>query len=113
MPGRGEKLEELPEPVLPGSEQFRLQHSRAIEICAELPGEWAFLQHAGILDKPSLSCAPAPTAAPSMAAVSAKSVNRLRIVVTTIGLTLFAVKDVAGQSVEVTLGSKLVLRGCT
>ena len=43
-----EKLAELLFPVLPGSEQLRLQHSRAIE--ASGPLEWAFLQQSGRFD---------------------------------------------------------------
>ena len=45
---RAEKLEELLLPVLPGSEQFRLQQTRAIE--ASGPLLRAFLQQSGTLD---------------------------------------------------------------
>lgn len=43
-----EKLDELLVPVLPGSEQFRLQQSRAIEALGPLPR--AFLQQSGSFD---------------------------------------------------------------
>jgi hypothetical protein len=43
-----EKLDELLFPVLPGSEQFKLQHTRAIE--ARGPLLTAFLQQSGSLD---------------------------------------------------------------
>ena len=82
MPGWGAKLEEVLDPVLPGSEQFRLQQSRAIETSEELLAEFAFLQQSGMLvigQEPSPSCAPTPTAAPSMAATKMKVVNHLRI----------------------------------
>jgi hypothetical protein len=78
----GEKLEEL-DPLLPGSEQFKLQQSRAIETC-ELPlVDCAFLQQSGMpAIEPSPSCAPTPSAPPSMAATRTKAVNHLPIVET-------------------------------
>jgi hypothetical protein len=44
-----EKLEEILDPLLPGSEQLRLQHSRAIEACGVLLAVCAFLQQSGML----------------------------------------------------------------
>jgi hypothetical protein len=82
MPCWGEKLDEELDPLLPGSEQFRLQQSRAIETCGVLLADCDFLQQSGILAiEPSLSCAPAPTAPPSMAATRVKAVNHFRIAV--------------------------------
>ena len=81
-PGRGEKLEDVFDP-LPGSEQFKLQHSRAIETSAVLLVDWAFLQQSGMLvigQEPSPSCAPTPTAPLSIAVTRKKAVNHLRIV---------------------------------
>jgi len=83
MPCWGEKLEEELDPPLPGSEQFKLQQSRAIETCGVLLADCAFLQQSGILAiEPSPSCAPTPTAPPSMAATRVKTVNHLRILAT-------------------------------
>ena len=80
MPCWGDKLEKL-DPLLPGSEQFKLQQSRAIETPAVLLADWAFLQQSGMLAiEPSPSCAPTPTAPPSMAATRRKAVSHLRIV---------------------------------
>ncbi len=59
MPCWAEKLDEVFDPLLPGSEQLRLQHSRAIETSGVLLAEWAFLQQSGILaigQLPSLPC---------------------------------------------------------
>src|SRR5258705_13661173 len=87
MPGWGEKLEAVFDPPLLGSEQFRLQHSRAIDTSEELPAECAFLQQSGTLvmgQEPSPSCAPTPAAPPSMAAMRVKAVNHFRIGVMTI-----------------------------
>lgn len=92
-PGWGEKLEEVFDPPLPGSEQFRLQHNRAMETWEELPDECAFLQQSGMLvigQAPSPSCAPTPTAPPIMAAIRAKGINHFRIGVTTIFRPLVA-----------------------
>ena len=78
----GEKLEELPEPLLPGSEQFRLQHSRAIETSEVLLTDWAFLQQSGRFDighEPSCSCALTPTTPFSSAMKSPNAVNHRRI----------------------------------
>jgi hypothetical protein len=78
----GEKLEEVLDPLLPGSEQLRLQQSRAIETSGVLLGDCAFLQQSGMLViRLSPSCAPAPTAPPSMAATRVKVVNHFRIAV--------------------------------
>jgi hypothetical protein len=66
------------DPLLPGSEQFRLQHSRAIETSGVLLADCAFLQQSGMLvigHEPSPSCAPTPTAPPSMAATRTIAVN--------------------------------------
>jgi hypothetical protein len=46
----GEKLVDVLEPLLPGSEQLRLQQSRAIETSAVLFADWAFLQQSGRFD---------------------------------------------------------------
>ena len=75
-----EKLDELPLPVLPGSEQFRLQQTRAIEAPGSLLR--AFLQHSGSFNighKPSCSCAPTPAAAVNMTSVSTAEVSRFRV----------------------------------
>ena len=45
----GEEFEEVLDPLLPGSEQLRLQHSRAIEACGVLLADCAFLQQSGML----------------------------------------------------------------
>ena len=81
-PGCGEKLDEAFDPLLPGSEQFRLQHSRAIETSGVLLADCAFLQQSGMLvigQEPSPSCAPTPTAPPSMTCNKNKAVNQVRI----------------------------------
>jgi len=44
----GDKFEEVLVP-LPGSEQLRLQQSRAIETCGVLLADCAFLQQSGML----------------------------------------------------------------
>jgi hypothetical protein len=75
------------EPPLPDSEQFRLQHSRAMETSEVLPADCAFLQQSGMLaigQEPAPSYAPTPTALPSMAATRMKAVNHLHIVEVTI-----------------------------
>jgi hypothetical protein len=73
-------LEELP--PLPGSEQFSLQQSRAIETTGVLFDDCAFLQQSGILAiEPWPSYVPAPTAPLTRAAMRAKAVSHLRIVV--------------------------------
>lgn len=92
VPCCGETLEEVLVP-LPGSEQFKLQQSRAIETSGELPADCAFLQQSGMLvigQEPSCSCAPTPTAPQSRLTMRAKAVNHLRIDVVTI-LTVFVV----------------------
>ena len=48
VPRCAEKLDELLLPVLPGSEQLRLQHNRAIEAAGPLLP--AFLQQSGKFD---------------------------------------------------------------
>src|ERR1044072_2126369 len=75
-------VEELDEvvPVLPGSEQLRLQQSRA----SEAWGPWlcAFLQQSGKFDighEPSRCCAPTPTAPVNMTIVSATDVSHFRM----------------------------------
>jgi hypothetical protein len=76
----GEKLEEVLDPLLPGSEQFKLQQRRAMETLGLLLADWACLQQSGILAiEPSPSCAPTPTAPPSMAATRVKTVSQWRI----------------------------------
>jgi len=45
-----EKLRDALEPPLPGSEQLRLQHSRAIEASVVLFSDWAFWQQSGRFD---------------------------------------------------------------
>jgi len=76
-------VEEALDPLLPGSEQFRLQQSRAMETSEELLADCAFLQQSGILAiEPSSSCAPTPIAPLSMAAMRANDVSHLRIVLT-------------------------------
>jgi hypothetical protein len=62
----GEIPEELFVPPLPGSEQFRLQHSRAMETSGALLVECAFLQQSGMFaigQLPSCLSACTPTAA--------------------------------------------------
>jgi hypothetical protein len=80
-----EKLDELLFPVLPGSEQFRLQQTRAIE--ASGPLLRAFLQQSGTLDighVPSCWCAPTPLTTVSISTLNTAAVSRFRITVTTI-----------------------------
>jgi len=87
VPCWGEMVEEELVPLLPGSEQFKLQHSRAIETSGLLLADCAFLQQSGILvigQEPSCSCTPAPNAPPSMAAMRANAVSHFRIDVATI-----------------------------
>jgi hypothetical protein len=82
VPCSGEMLEELLVPLLPGSEQFKLQQSRAMETSAAFPPKCAFLQQSGMFvigQEPSPSCAPTPTAPPSIATTRRKAVNNLRI----------------------------------
>jgi hypothetical protein len=82
MPGWGEKLDELFEPLLPGSEQFKLQQRRAIETSGVWLVECAFLQQSGMFvsgHEPSPTCAPMPTAPQSMVTDRAKAVSHLRI----------------------------------
>jgi hypothetical protein len=50
VPCWGETVEEVLVPVLPGSEQLRLQQSRAIETSGMLLADCAFLQQSGRLD---------------------------------------------------------------
>jgi hypothetical protein len=57
MPCGAEKLDEMFDPPLPGSEQLRLQQSRAIETSGVLLADCAFLQQSGRFDighEPSL-----------------------------------------------------------
>jgi hypothetical protein len=87
MPGCGEKTEDAFGPLLPGSEQFRLQHSRAMYTSGVLFADCAFLQQSGMLvigQEPSPTCAPTPNALSSMAAMRMKAVNHLRIIEMTI-----------------------------
>src|SRR5712671_6032330 len=73
------ELEEL-DPLLPGSEQFKLQQSRAIETPGVLLADCAFLQQSGMLAiEPSPSCALTPIAPPIMAATRRRAVSQLRI----------------------------------
>src|ERR1700730_7195220 len=82
MPCRVEKLEAVLDPPLPGSEQFKLQQSRAIDTSGVPLADCAFLQPSGILAiGPSPSCASTPMAPPSMAATRRKAISHLRIVV--------------------------------
>jgi hypothetical protein len=93
----GEKVEEVLDPLLPGSEQFKLQHSCAIETSGLLLADCAFLQQSGMfVIEPSPSCAPTPTAPPSMAAMRVKAVNHFRIDVVTI-LTDFLTCQASGS----------------
>jgi hypothetical protein len=50
VPCWGETVEEVLVPVLPGSEQFKLQHSRAIETSGVVFADCAFLQQSGRFD---------------------------------------------------------------
>jgi len=71
-------------PLLPGSEQFKLQQSRAIDTAGTLLLERAFLQQSGKLfsgQEPSPGCAPIPTAPPIIAAMRIQVVNNFRMVV--------------------------------
>jgi hypothetical protein len=82
VPCGGETVEEELVPLLPGSEQLRLQHSRAIEACGVLLADCAFLQQSGMLvigQEPSCSCAPTPTMPPSMATTRVRAVSHFRI----------------------------------
>ena len=81
VPCWGETVEEEL-PPLPGSEQFKLQHSRAIETSGVLLADCAFLQQSGTLvigQEPSCSCAPTPTAPPSKATTRVILVSHFRI----------------------------------
>ena len=95
MPGCGEKIEDAFGPLLPGSEQFRLQHNLAMKTSEVLLADWAFLQQSGMLvigQEPSPSWAPAPTAPARMDTTSTKTVNHLRIIVPTILTASWSVK---------------------
>jgi hypothetical protein len=83
-PCSDEMLEEvLVLPLLPGSAQLSLQHSRAIETAGALLEDCALLQQSGMpAIEPSLSCTSAPTTPPIRAPMRAKAVSHLRIVVT-------------------------------
>jgi len=84
LPCEGEKLDEVFDPLLPGSEQLRLQQRRAIETSAVLFAACAFLQQSGRFDighEPSFSYAPTPTTPLSIAETSMNAVSHLRIVV--------------------------------
>ena len=86
-----EKLEEELDPPLPGSEQFKLQQSRAIETCELPPADCAFLQQSGMpAIELSPSCALTPTTPPSMDATRRKAVNHLRMSLRTILTVFFA-----------------------
>jgi hypothetical protein len=78
-----EKLTELFGTVVPGSEQFKLQHSRAIETSGALPFSRAVSQQSImplIGHLPSLSCAWTPaTALASMAMIRTKAVSHFAI----------------------------------
>lgn len=87
--------------MLPGSEQLRLQHKRAIETSGVLLIECAFLQQSGsfvIGHEPSCSCAPIPIALPVRAAISAKAVNHLRIVAENYRDGLFCLSRMGNQT---------------
>jgi hypothetical protein len=91
VPGEVEKLAVEFVPLLPGSEQFKLQHRRAIAACGELSAECALRQHSGMLDigqEPSSNCAPTPTAPSIIDITRVETVIHLRIDVMTI-LTAF------------------------
>jgi len=73
-------LEDAFDPVLPGSEQFKLQHSRAIDTAGALLADCAFLQQSGMLAiEPSPSCARTPVAPPTMAVTRMNDVSHFRI----------------------------------
>jgi hypothetical protein len=77
------KLYDTFEPLLPDSEQFRLQQSRASETSGALVAEWAFLQQSGNLvsgQEPSCRCAPVPTTLISIAAITLKMKGRFSMV---------------------------------
>jgi len=70
------------DPPLRGSEQFRLQQSRAIEASAVLLADCAFLQQSGILpigQEPWSACALTPIAALVRAMISMELVNHFRM----------------------------------
>jgi hypothetical protein len=82
VPCGGEKFIEVLDPLLPGSEQFKLQQSRAIDTSGVLRAECAFLQQSRIFvigQEPSCSCAPTPMTPLSKAATRVKIVNNLGI----------------------------------
>src|SRR5260370_21486973 len=96
VPCWGETVEEELVPPLPSSEQFRLQHSRAIETSGALLADCAFLQQSGRFDigqEPSPRCAPTPTAPPSIAATRVKAVNHFRIAVLNYKYSLLALSS--------------------
>ena len=75
-----EKLDELLEPPLPGSEQLRLQHTRAIETSGVFWAEWAFLQQSGMLaigQLPSCASACTPTVLAARANIRIRVVGHL------------------------------------
>ena len=70
------------DPPLRGSEQFRLQQSRAIETSGVLLADCAFLQQSGMFDigqEPSSACALTPIAALKRAMISVELVNHFRM----------------------------------
>jgi len=85
--------------VLPGSEQLRLQHSRAIE--ASGPWRRAFLQQSGSFDighEPSRWCAFTPTTPVNMTIVSATDVSHFRIAASTIDREISCVNGIKSDS---------------
>lgn len=75
--------EEPFDPLLPGSEQFKLQHKRAMATSGAPLADFAFLQQSGSFDigqEPSLPCTPAPVMLPSIATARITDVSHCRII---------------------------------
>jgi hypothetical protein len=77
-----DRLEEVLLPLLPGTEQFRLQHKRAIETAGDCSADWARLQQSGILligQELSCRCPPVPVTPITMVPMSKKDASHLII----------------------------------
>jgi len=101
-------LEEAFDPLLTGPEQFKLQHSRAIDTVGASLADCAFLQQSGMLAiEPSPSCACTPVAPPTRAITKMNDVSHFRILNRTV-LTAFS--NCQGVSAELTGVSTDTLR---
>jgi hypothetical protein len=81
--GCGETLEETFEPLLPVSEQFKLQKRRAMATSGVPFADFAFLQQSGRFDigqELSPACIPAPVAPPNIGTTKITDVSHCLII---------------------------------